>query len=268
MAITFSVRALDEQAFGYAMGNLTRAVQRGLVDPEIGTLGKQAQLLTEHCMKLTPPNNVGQGKRRVAADVERIFHPIDPKQLTSPGLAELVRRGDPVAWEAAARNIRKGPLAGTVAVVPTPELHQRNRDRRGRAKPTNYVTLWPQRTALRALLRAAQERVGWARAGWLRAYYALGGQRVPSWVARHGAVKGQFYDGRNDPNGPFVEVRNDTGWGQNRGESERIVNAAMRARARAMQSYFNKMMELSAKGIATPWQSLRAQINAQFFDAA
>lgn len=271
MAITFSVRALDEQAFGYAMGNLTRAVQRGLVDPEIGTLGKQAQLLTEHCMKLTPPNNVGQGKRRVAADVAMLFNPLNPAALRDKSLQRLARNGTMEEWNAMARAAKRGDFAGKQAVEPSVLLHQPHKlalvsGRRGnvRKRLPKWVTLWKQRGALRQTIRAIQERVGWARAGWLRGYYALGGARVSEWVARHGVVRGIFVDGRSDQARPFVEVRNDTNWGRH-GESDRIVRNALQARSRAMQSYFNKMMELSAKGIATPWQALQAQISAQFF---
>lgn len=266
MPIAFNMQAVREEDFGFALGNVRRAVQMGLVDPELGTLGKQGQLLAEHCMRLTPPKSAAQGRKRVQRDLEKIFHPVDPAGLDSPSLRKLVYRGDAPGWEAFARNVRKGPLAGTVAVTPDAALHQANRDSRGRARRTNMVTLWPQRGALKALINAAKERVGWGKGGWLRGYLALGGRRAPDWVLRHGAVRGVFVDGRSAER-PAIEVRNDTGWGRS-GESQRIVGNALAARARAMQRYFDTMMGLAAKGINTPWQTLRAQMAAQFDAAA
>lgn len=262
---------LTEWRFGQALQQLRHAAQMGLVDPELGTIGKQAQLLAEHCMRLTPPKDLAQGRERVRKDLRKIFHPVDPQKLTSPGLRRLVYRGDPNAWNAAARHIRKGPLAGTQAVTPDAQLHNANRDSRGRARRTNFVTLWPQRGALNQLIKAARDRVGWGKAGWLRGYLGLGGIRAPAWVMKHGQTRGVFVDGRRDATRPFVEIRNDTGWGRDGGRGtngDAVVRDAFRARERAMVSYFNAMMRLASRGINTPWQTLRTQIGAQFDPAA
>jgi hypothetical protein len=223
-------------------------VRTGLIDPEVGTLSKQAQLLCEDCIKVTPPASVGQGKRRVRFDVEKIFHPLDPAEFRSPSLQKAIRRSSPEAWNALSANFKAGPLAGTVAVVPSPSIHSANRDRRGRAKKTSLVTLWKQRGALKQVLAGALDRVGWAKAGWLRGYFALRGTRAPAWVTRHGLVRGQFFDGRTgaDTSNWFIEVRNDTGWGKRGNNSQQIVNAALMARAHSMESYFNTQMRLAA----------------------
>ena len=60
---------------------------------------------------------------------------------------------------------------------------------------------------------------------------------------------------------PFIEVRNASRWGRLNNNSQDIVQRAIAARARDMGTYFNKMMELAAKGTATPWQVAQA---AQF----
>lgn len=246
--ITFSEAELSGR-----IQDIRTLAMRGLVDPELGTLPKQAQLLTEHCIKLTPPKTVGQGKRRVKYDVERIFHPVDPGEMRSPSVAKLVRRSDAEAWAKFTSNLGKGPMAGTRAVTPTQSLHNANRDRRGRAKRTNFVTLWKERGQLREVIKAAQARVGWAKAGWLRAYRALGGTRVSEWYMRFSHIRGIFINGMSDPVRPFIGVYNDTGWGKG-GESNRVVLAAMRARERAMQSYYNATMRLASEGKPTLWQ--------------
>lgn len=267
--ISFNVVAERENEFAFRLSNLRDLVQRGLVDPEIGTLRKQSQLLTEHCMRLTPPKSTAQGKTAVAADMRKIFHPIDPDSLTSPRMAALVRRGDATAWDAFARHITKGPLKNTVAIIPTEALHQANRNARGRGLKTNFVTLTPQAGTLRQLITAAQTAVGWARAGWLRAYLELGGTRAPEWVMRHVPGKGTITDTTRATSNdrPYIAVNNNTGWGAGRAESERIVSAALRARGNAMKTYFETMMGLAAKGTPTAFQAQQALI-AQAFDIA
>lgn len=236
-------------AFAFQLGRLRDAIKKGLIDPDVGTLSKQAQLLCEDCINATPPKGMSEGKKRVQNDMQKIFHPLDPAQFTSKGIQSLIRRSDMSAWNAAATSMRSGPLAGTQAVNPTEQLHTANRDRRGRAKKTNFVTLWKQRGAFKSLLKSAQERVGWAKAGWLRGYLALRGTRAPAWVTRHGLAKGQFIDGRigGDTTKWFIEVYNDTGWGNRADNSQQIVNVAIRARTHAMESYFNNQMRLASE---------------------
>lgn len=265
--ISFNVQANREDEFSFRLGKLTELVRKGLVDPEIGTLSVQARLLTERCMQATPPRSVGQGKRRVKYDLQKIFHPVDPGDFESKSVQSIIRRSDASAWDAFARNLKKGPLAGTVAVTPNDTMHQANRDTRGRAKRTNFATLWKQRGELKALIRKAQERVGWARAGWMTAYRALGGTRAPEWVSRHGNAPGSFVRG-TDVGREFIDVRNGTGWGKYRANSDKVVRWALASRASAMKTYFEKMMGLAASATGTPYQAQQAQIAAQFTDAA
>ena len=246
IALSITEQRIDE--FDFRLKRLSDLVRKGLVDPEIGTVSKQAQLLAEHCMMLTPPRSVSQGKTRVRLDVEKIFHPIRAEEMRSKSLYKIVRTGDAAAWDAFARNVRKGPLAQTRAIEPTKELHQANRDRRGRARRTKFVTLQPSYGLLKKLVKDAQERVGWARAGWLRGYLGLGGKRAPSWVTRHAPGNGTLVDARTTPINPFVAVTNLTGWAKRNDEAKRIVSNSIAARARAMRSYFEATMKQAAKG--------------------
>lgn len=246
--------SIDTLQFTDVFQNIRALVRKGLVDPELGTISKQAQLLVELCMRNTPPKSAAQGKKRVSADVDKIFHPMDPADFRSPEIARLVRNSDPTAWNAMARNLSTGPLAGTTAVVPTAAIHKANRDRRGRAKRTSFVTLWKQRTTLGELKSAAMSRVGWAKAGWLRAYLGLNGRRVPGYAQKFANTKGIFEDGRGSVDNPYIGAYNDTGWGK-AGESKRLVAASMTARSRAMQTYFNTTMRLASEGKPTRWQA-------------
>ena len=262
--IAFSIQEMRADEFSYRLGNLSQLVRKGLVDPEIGTLSKQSQLLTERCMQLTPPKNVAQGKRRVQLDIEKIFHPVKESEITTPSIKRIVRLGDAQAWDSFARYV-KGPFAGTTAIEPTRELHRANRDKRGRARKTRFVTLAPQQKTMRELIIAKQKNVGWARAGWMRGYTQLGGTRAPEWVKRHGLGQGSVLDARFQPDRPFVQVMNLTAWAGRGEESQRIVTSALQSRARAMQSYFEKMMELASHGTPTAFQTQQAAIGSQFF---
>lgn len=262
--ISFNIQSSREEEIAFRLGNIRKLAQQGLVDPEFGTISKQGQLLTLHCMKLTPPRNEKQGRDRTKADMLRIFNPLKLNGWRDKGLRDIIQSGNKVAWENASRHM-SGDLARTSAVEPTEELHKRWRDPRGRGRKTRFVTLGPQRNALAALIKAAQARVGWAKAGWLRGYYALKGMRVDGWVAKHSTVRGQFVDGRNSPEMPYIEVANDTGWGRYKEENQRIINGAIRARAQAMKTYYEKMMEIAASGQQTPFQMQQAAIAEQFF---
>ena len=48
--ITFNVIAERQDEFAFRLGKLRDLVRQGLIDPELGTLPKQAQLLAERCM--------------------------------------------------------------------------------------------------------------------------------------------------------------------------------------------------------------------------
>jgi hypothetical protein len=124
------------------------------------------------------------------------------------------------------------------------------------------VTLWKQRAALKELRDAARGRVGWAKAGWLRAYIGLNGKRAPDFAQRFAGIKGIFEDGRGSDQNPYIAAYNDTGWGR-AGESKRIVAASMQARTRAMQTYFNTTMRLASEAKPTRWQAQMAAVAAQ-----
>lgn len=261
-----------EDAFSYQLGKLRAAVRHGLIDPEVGTLSKQAQLLTEHCMMLTPPRNKSQGDSAIAGDLfggKRIssaryssvglFQRIGGSSLAAPRGEGTTTVGVHLGWERSTTiRIMKQFWRPDASMQEMEAFHKRYRNPRtgrpghisqsviGRWKVQDQM--WVKNATAAAYFRKVKSAVGWARAGWLRAYLALGGTRAPDWVRRHGPVRGQFIDGRlgGDVGKWFIGVYNDTGWGKNRDESSRVVGASLAARANAMKSYFNKMMELAS----------------------
>jgi len=259
---------------------------RGLVDPALGTIPKQAQLLVELCMGLTPPRantdkltgakisptHKAAGESAVARDINFIIKARNPGYLESviqiTGKTENVRH---------ALTNKKGVtylidvdrINEDGSEIPT--WHAKHRDARGRVRGSTSKSndtvigrwtarnrLWVMPGSLHAYVKKKQALVGHAKAGWLKAYLALGGKRIADWVARQGSASGTFVDGLSSAR-PYVAAYNNTGWGRGP-DSERIVENAMQARAKAMASYYNTTMRLAAEGKPTRWQ---AQVAAE-----
>lgn len=232
--------------FQNAMSRLRKAANDGMVDPKYGTLPYQAAKLAEHCMKLTPPKSEAQGKKRVEKDVRKIFHPVDPEELSDNWLKKVVYNSDTKSWSGFASKVGGGPFAQTEAVKPSTALHYANRDRRGRAKSTKFVTLWRERGALNELIARKKRNVGMAKAGWFPAVKGFQEIMVTEWVSKHGETQGSYAFSPHASN-PFVEFRNTSQWAKYHDQAERVARSSLRSRTTAMQTYFAKQMELAAK---------------------
>lgn len=244
-----------EADVNYRLDQIRKLAAQGLVDPELGTLTVQGRLLTEHAMRLTPPQNLKQGEKRTAKDINLIFNPVDPNTIKSKSIAKLIRSGNRDAWNQFARNVKKSDFSGTVAVVANYGLHKQFRNKRGRAMKSNFVTLEPDRKALTDYIAKEVKMVGWARAGWLPAYKGLKGERDAGWINRHSPGQGIFQDGRRMIDLPFVSGHNVTSWARRSDEAGRIMNNAIKARANAMRSFYETTMKLVAEGKETTWQA-------------
>lgn len=254
------IQEVQNGQFHIALDRLRHAVNQGLIDPQLGTLPKQAQLLTELCIKLTPPATQQQGKLRIFRDLRKLFNPLLADAIRdhgNQGLRRLIRGGDREKWNKMASGATKGAFVRTIAVTPTLDMHRQHKlnmlRKNGRRPP--WVVLEKDRGALNSVIREVQKRVSWAKSGWLVAYRKLGGTRSPGWV-KHNAPGGITIV-ETGPR-PFIDVRNHTSWGKY-GEGDRIVANAFATRTTAMHRYFNTMMSLAARGIKTQWQSLKSQ---------
>lgn len=286
--ISFSIKETAQDEIGFRLGNIRKLVQMGLVDPELGTIPKQAQLATELCMRLTPPfsgeNAAGDnltakkmGENAVARDINSIVKGRDVEYLNF--LVDLTGKTTQVQ-----RTLRT--KAGVPYVIDVDyidqtgagirEFHHSKRDGRGRVliatskSNDNQIGRWRARNRLWApapevkrYIKRKQAYVGWAKAGWLRAYHGLGGTRAPDWVKRQGASQGALINATGPENqSPYVQVNNNTAWGAKNNQAERVVAKALSARARAMKTYFEKMMELAAQGTPTPFQLKQASLTS------
>lgn len=272
--INFSIMAQRETEFSVAIDRLRTGVRRGLIDPKFGTLPEQAKLLTERCMRMTPPKTLEQGENRTAKDITSIIKGRDPEYL------DFV-----VALTGKTTNVRQTlkTKAGVPYVIDVDYIdqsggsiaswHEKHRDKRrgrvwrgsaknmddkiGRWQSRN--TLWVPGNVLKEYLAKMKAHVGTAKAGWLKAYLALRGTRAPDWVRRQSTRQGIYINGLNNPKA-FIEVRNASKWGTRNSNSADIVAKALAYRARDMQRYLDKMMDLARRGIATPFQSAMSSL--------
>jgi hypothetical protein len=251
MADQFDVEVNTTQ-FEASMRMLRAGVRKGFIDPGYGTLTVQGRLLSERCQDFTPPRDVAQGRKAVTRDIMAIYFPLSQTTFKDNGIKKIVRTDNRPAWDAVATKFSGSHnLRNTKAIGFTPEWHQKNRDRRGRGFRAKYgnlgvVTLGPEARKAREYLKGVKKLVGWARAGWNMGIVALGGHVKQPWVGRHGVARGFLEDGRSTSD-PYIRVVNDTGWAKNSSEGVRILRNAIAARARDMESYANRMMNLAAK---------------------
>lgn len=196
-----------------------------------GVLRQQGRLLFTSVMKLTPPKTLSQGRAAVKRDVVKTVRPITASKIRNQAMRDWYERvkGDKTsdAW----RQFIAAAFGPAAVVVPfSPSLHQDNRDRRGRAKRTHYVTLQAPRVA--RYIRERQQLVGSAKGGWVSAIKALGGA-APAWASRW-ATKGSFKDNLNSAISAFIEGKNASEWASG-GDEDRIIDIAMGIRARAIE---------------------------------
>lgn len=286
IAVTIQEQQRDE--FGYRLQMIQKLVKQGLVDPQFGTLPKQAQLLAVECMQFTPPfkgsikgQNKGardMGENAVARDITRVVVGRDQDYLET--IVKL--NGGPNVIRQTLRTKAGVPYVIDIDRIDLvgseiPDWHKARRDKaRGRVlratSKSNEKTigrwvadnvLWAPAGEVKRYIAKKKANVGFAKAGWLRGIYAWDrtdvGQDPPEWVQRHGMAFGRVVDGLASEN-PFVSVSNVTKWGQYHPEGGRVVQKAMNNRLRKMRTYFETMMRLAAQGKPTPFQLARAQL--------
>lgn len=209
---------------------------------------QQARLLFQQVEKLTPPKTRPQGRARVRRDVETTVKPLSPGKIRKPEVR---------AWYERVKNQDGAPLqefmeaifGKSAVVVPfSPSLHMQNRDKRGRAKRTPYVTKDVRKED--AYIAKRQQMVGRARGGWAAAVEALGGS-TRGWVSKW-KRKGTFADKLNSMVNAHLVGTNRSEWADG-GDEDRIIDSAMGIRSRKMlQNIENQIRRGIARFQAQP----------------
>lgn len=254
--------------FARAFARLEDAVRRGIVDPQFGTLPYQGMKLVEDIMfNKTPPRKgrlpkgvkgatpLAIGRANVERSLRGLTRPLTEKQFTNPKLKKVVREGNIVAWNKISERFKDGDrLKNSRATRFEPGFYQKSKFK----PPRRLVYLQPEVPQFKRYVKVKQMSVGKAKAAWMKSYKRLRGPRkIPSWIARHSDVEGNFVDGMTGPN-PRIVVGNASSWARNSEEAQAVVLAALRQRASNMKQYLIKQMDLRAREGARAAQKVLA----------
>ncbi len=210
------------------------------------SLYQEWPLLMEKIIAFTPPKTLAQGRTATAGDLEKTMRPFDPKSIRSKGMAAIVSKQDIRAFNIIAQRVRSGPMAGAQAIPFSEEAHTSKRDSRGRVTGRyNKVILGGADKMLTKYKNTLLSRVGWAKAGWLKAYYLVGGTKVASFVSRHGMGSGDVIDDHANPENPSITAINRTPWASRRDEGTRIIRDAINSRANAIETKIKTNIRLA-----------------------
>ena len=187
---------VDTRGLEKALHNLAAEarVAPGLVIKE------ETRAIVRNIMQLTPPKTYAQGRAAVASDMRKIAVPMSDEFTTGDlglegenswkaRMREAVAARDHVAIEALMRNSKHRYFQGRTVVQSRDALaqaHRSNRSPRGRTYRLRHLAYggdW------KAHLKTIQERVGWAKSGWV-AIADRAGLRTPGWLRRLAAVSG------------------------------------------------------------------------------
>jgi hypothetical protein len=237
--------------FEAAMQRLKQGVRSGFIDPQYGLLPTQARLLAARCQTFTPPQNVGQGRVKVAMDITNIFRPLSQTTFDNKAIKKIIRTDNRPEWDKLAVNLRgvhnlRGTRASSFYATTYKDRSRLTRGRSAKYGNIGYVTLGGEAQKVRKLIAQKKGMVGWARAGWNQGIISFGGKVEDKWVSKHGLGHGSAINGTSSPD-PWIQVGNETGWARHSNEGGRIIRNAIVARSRDMEAYFNRMMRLAAQ---------------------
>ena len=195
-------------------------------------------------IRLTPPDTRKQGEGAVKRDIRRAMRSFEPSNYRSESLRKVVLNRDVAAFNIIAARVKSGPMAGVTAVRMTTDVHMKARDRRGRVtKDLKQVVLGRDSVLLQKYIA---ENVGWvgvAKAGWLPAYEATGGDDAQGWISRHrpaGAVIDKLAE-----TSPSITAINRTPWAVRKDEGQRIIANAFTSRAKDIATKIKAAIRLA-----------------------
>ena len=211
------------------------------------TLNEEFPLLLYKIIDFTPPNTLAQGRQAVASDISKVMRPFDPANVKTEGIREIVERQDIAAFNIVAQRAKSGYMHGARAIPFDSAYHIAERTDRGRVggKDRNQVVLGADAGLLKKYVRAVQDRVGYAKSGWLKALHAVGGV-AQGFVEKHGTGGGDMIDNRKDED-PSITAINRTPWAERQDEGARIIKDAIQSRANAIFTKTRTKMRLAVK---------------------
>lgn len=217
--------------------------------PEI--IREQMRLLLLRMVKATPPRTRAQGRRKIDADIRRVFADFgdvrfDAPRLNNPRFRKAWRQND---YHIIQRFLGPGNFTEgyRLASIPDYQVHQTARKDYGAVsrhrQPHVAIT---RRGKLRAYIRDIQQRVGIAKAGWIAAARDTHA-RLPQWLNAHGLRYSTRVDRATRRRNPYYEAHNKAHHLAQLNRGGKIVEFALRARARDMQKRVNHLIKSSAR---------------------
>jgi hypothetical protein len=213
-------------------------------------LKEEMRLLLRDILAFTPPtkspkgdevryNARQRGATAIENDMARLATPMDWKNIEMPALAKAVHKRDIAAIKAITSHFKGGwkgrPILASLAEIQA--SHLRNRTRygriRGNKKQLAFLTDWNKYTG------SLKKRVGWTRAGWMRAARAVG-LPLPSWVTRHQAYAPSGYFAPTPTN---LNIVAENGAIKIPNYYDRHVVPAIKARGASMASELSRLLK-------------------------
>jgi hypothetical protein len=234
---------------------------------------EQAKLTAFDLIKTTPPNDKQpinesfnlqkkKGEAAIRGDVSTLFQPLSSIAAYSAptgrkrgksgrfeptALKKLAQEGkwDELSEMMFASGITKKKVDVVADVKEKDFLEYKNQLglKPGRIKKDGYSRkLVYDGSAIARLVNELTDRVGWAKAGWMKAAKALGVQRIPGWITKHNAP-GSFLDDSKDPDYPVITMFNNVKYVEKLNKGNRLLYRALKNRQRAMEIATEKAIE-------------------------
>jgi hypothetical protein len=230
------------------------AVKTGLTMRE--ALYEEWPLLIRKVMDFTPPFKTGGaagasdlsvGRAAVANDIYKTMNVFNPAARTKR-LERILETKDIAAFNIVAARSRSSYMKGKTAVAFSPQVHLSQRNRRGRVPGSDrrVVVLGSDVGLLKKYVKEVQERVGYAKSGWLKALLLVGGN-APGYVMKKGTSGGDVIDDHADEENPSITAINRTPWAVRKDEGDRILAAAKASRIQAIISKIRTKERLARK---------------------
>lgn len=206
-------------------------------------------LLVRKLIDFTPPfksgglpgaSDLSVGRAAVARDILKTMRPFDPKTIREPRLATIVAEKNFDAFDAIAARSASSFMAGLRAIAFAPDVHLRARNDRGRVGggDRRQAVLGSDAALLKSYITEVQSHVGFAKAGWSKAYNLVqgDGKPLPAYVSRQSTSGGDVIDDRDNPDNPSITAINHTPWSERYDEGQRAKAAAFASRGEAIKS--------------------------------
>lgn len=201
-------------------------------------LKEEMRLLLRDVLSFTPPKTQAQGRKAVDNDLRLNAYPLDPQKIKMKRLADVVRKRDVEAIQKIADNLKGGFFQRRTLLQTTDDIraqHRKNRTRYGRIRKDRrnmaLLSVWRKYT------REIQDKVGMAKAGWLRAAEGVG-LKLPNFVTRHAGTSPSQYIAPT-PNRLIIESINGASKIPN---YDRVVTDATKRRVNSIKSELNRLL--------------------------